>query len=483
VNLYVFVVDQVGAPLSDSVSRRSLKENFLQIAGDLGPTAALIQGSDHEQMTNDLLAVMSESEVVGELVRVGAERHPGLLILGAHPRELGDEDLVLLAPFSRLVSSPDSFERFFSSLADFAHGRGVAFLESFTEFTGRAEAALQSIGESDFIGVGKNLRVPQQPDQTQPVVHAVETRASPDSAHGADTEVGLQAIEGMGPILGERYRKVSLLGRGGMGEVYVAADDRGPGRKVAIKVIRPDRWTDASYALFQRELNTLFRLDQIASVVRVFDSSLERSDQSFIVTEYIDGWNLHDFLYTQCPARRERLELFSRICDTFDSVHEEGIVHGDIKPQNILIRRKRLGGRIQFAVCDFGLSRAVIDHTDLAGVPMGTLSFMSPEHVGDGPPMTRRSDVYSLGVLLYWLLVESLPYSATLKQIRHARMGLWPFVPALIPELHVDERGVEHGVSKELAAIVYRAMNPTPSERYQSAYDLGDAVEEWLGDF
>lgn len=280
-----------------------------------------------------------------------------------------------------------------------------------------------------------------------------------------------------GTVLDGRYLIVRQIGAGGMGMVFHAEDQNVNNKPVAVKFIIKELFRPEDYTLFCQEMQTIARLDPIPGVVKVIDSNLQDPQRPYLVTEFVHGWNLETFVRDQTPTRAERVQLILDICQTLQAVHDEGVLHRDLKPSNILVRQRKLGDRWLPVLVDFGLAlyrtpAAQDDLQILGGTPM----FMSPEHVSSLQQITRRSDVFSLGVILYWLLTEEYPYP---------KMGAFDgTVPALTPKAmpaeREDEFGVRVGVPTDLARVVMKAISLRPIDRFQTAAEFAAALKQWF---
>jgi serine/threonine-protein kinase len=223
----------------------------------------------------------------------------------------------------------------------------------------------------------------------------METTVQP--AAGADGLVG-QTLDG-------RYRVLSRIARGGMATVYEATDSR-LDRTVAIKVMHPGLAEDSAFVeRFRREARAAARLSH-PNVVAVHDQG-ETSGLPYLVMEYVSGQTLRDVLRDHGPLTPEQaLTIIEPVLDALAAAHDAGFIHRDIKPENILISHD---GRIK--VADFGLARAVTTMSATQGVLIGTVAYLSPEHVERGEA-DARSDVYGAGICLFEMLTGSVPYSA-----------------------------------------------------------------------
>jgi serine/threonine protein kinase len=268
--------------------------------------------------------------------------------------------------------------------------------------------------------------------------------------------------------LGGRYELGSVLGRGGMAEVYLAHDTR-LGRSVAVKTLRVDLARDPSFqARFRREAQSAASLNH-PSIVAVYDTGEDYVDGvsiPYIVMEYVDGSTLRELLHSGRKLLPERsLEMTVGILQALEYSHRAGIVHRDIKPANVMLTRTG-----QVKVMDFGIARAMGDSgmtmTQTAAV-IGTAQYLSPEQA-KGEQVDARSDLYSAGCLLYELLTVRPPFvgdSPVAVAYQHVREEPQP------PSIYDPE------VTPAMDAIVLKALTKDPNYRSQSADELGADIE------
>lgn len=217
----------------------------------------------------------------------------------------------------------------------------------------------------------------------------------------------------VGRLLDGRYRILSRVARGGMASVYEATDTR-LDRTVAVKVMHPGLGDDQEFAQrFVREARAAARLNH-PHVVGVYDQGDDTSDGTdtvFLVMEYVPGHTLRDVVRKEAPmAPRRALSLIEPVVSALAAAHRAGLIHRDVKPENVLIADEAHGGRVK--VADFGLAKAVsadTQHTATGGVLIGTVSYLAPELVVDGRA-DARADVYATGVVLYELLTGRKPH-------------------------------------------------------------------------
>jgi len=273
-------------------------------------------------------------------------------------------------------------------------------------------------------------------------------------------------------LIGGRYELGDLLGRGGMAEVRKGTDSR-LGRIVAIKRLRTDLASDATFqARFRREAQSSAALNH-PSIVSVYDTGEEMTDhgvaQPYIVMEYVAGRTLRDILREGRKILPERaLEITSGVLSALDYSHRAGIIHRDIKPGNVMLTPS---GDVK--VMDFGIARAVSDAsssmTQTAAV-VGTAQYLSPEQAR-GETVDSRSDVYSAGCLLYELLTGRPPFigdSPVAVAYQHVRE------PAMPPS------NLDSDLTPDIDAIVMKSLAKRVEDRYQSAAAMRSDIERYL---
>jgi len=278
-----------------------------------------------------------------------------------------------------------------------------------------------------------------------------------------------------------RYRILSLLGQGGMGAVYLAEQEN-PRRTVALKVIRPGCVSRELLRRFEHEAQVLGRLQHpgIAQIFEAGTADLGGGPQPFFAMELIRGAPLLQYAEEHRLGTRQRLELMARICDAVEHAHQNGVIHRDLKPGNILVDPTVPGG--QPKILDFGVARATdVDlqtatlRTDV-GQLVGTVPYMSPEQsTGDPDLLDTRSDVYALGVICYELLAGRLPYDLRRKMIAEAVLIIRHEDPAPLSSINAVFRG-------DVETIVGKALEKDKHRRYQSAASLASDFRCYLGD-
>jgi len=263
--------------------------------------------------------------------------------------------------------------------------------------------------------------------------------------------------------LSDRYELGEIIGFGGMSEVHLARDLR-LHRDVAVKVLRADLARNPSFYLrFRREAQNAAALNHPA-IVAVYDTGEAATASGplpYIVMEYVDGVTLRDIVHNDGPMPpRRALEVIADACQALNFSHQHGIIHRDVKPANIMISD---AGAVK--VMDFGIARALADTgnsvTQTAAV-IGTAQYLSPEQAR-GESVDARSDVYSLGCVLYEMLTGEPPFVGD--------------SPVAVAYQHVREDPIppsqkRAGISPELDAVVLKALTKNPDNRYQSAAEM-----------
>lgn len=263
------------------------------------------------------------------------------------------------------------------------------------------------------------------------------------------------------------YRVLSAVGSGGMGEVYLAQDER-LGRKVALKILPSEFVTDRlRLERFEREARATSALNH-PNILTIYDLG-EENGRYFIASEFIEGETLRRRL-SRAPKLREVVEISIQVAGALAAAHAEGVVHRDLKPENIMIRRD---GYVK--VLDFGLAKlqekpsvgeqseaATVRRATDPGVVMGTVQYMSPEQA-QGLAVDGRSDIFSFGVVMYEMITGHLPFEGATKS--HIIVSILEKQPAPLHR-HVSD------VPAELQRIVSKCLSKEADDRYQVAKDL-----------
>ncbi len=273
-----------------------------------------------------------------------------------------------------------------------------------------------------------------------------------------------------------RYAVKRRVAAGGMGVVYLAEQDS-PRRDVAIKVIRPGLVTRELLKRFELEGAMLGRLrhHNIAQIYEAGRYEDESGTWPYLAMEYVDGVPLLEHARRCGLDTRQRLDIFARVCDAVNHAHLRGVIHRDLKPANILVDADG-----QPKILDFGVARATEADLQVStihtghGRLIGTLAYMSPEQVlARSADIDTRSDVYALGVILYELLAERMPYEVEDLAIPAAARVIAEQDPTSLTSINRGYRG-------DLDTIVRKALEKDPARRYQSPAELGADVRHYL---
>ncbi|PYP04833.1 MAG: hypothetical protein DMD25_05530 [Gemmatimonadetes bacterium] len=268
-----------------------------------------------------------------------------------------------------------------------------------------------------------------------------------------------------GTVFANRYEVKEVLGMGGMGVVY-RAFDRELREAVAIKTLRPEALTGDGVALerFKQEIR-LARKIAHRNVVRTYDLG-EVNGLYYLTMEYVEGTSLKQLVATRGPLPVPvTLTIGKQLCRALEVAHEQGVIHRDIKPQNLVVEPSGV-----LKVMDFGIARLASRTTDPGltkeGMSIGTPDYMSPEQLS-GKELDARSDLYSAGVVLFECLTRRLPFEAatTYAVIAKQLEGAPP-----------DPRTLNQDVPEALAHVILRAMAKEPVDRYQTAAEMHDAL-------
>ena len=299
------------------------------------------------------------------------------------------------------------------------------------------------------------------------------------------------------------YRVLERIGEGAIGEVYLAEQTTPVVRKVALKVIKPGMDTREIIARFETERQTLAIMSH-PSIAQIFDAGATADGRPYFAMEYVPGIPLTEYCDTHRLDLRARLTLFLEICDGVQHAHQKGIIHRDLKPTNLLVAER--DGRAVPKIIDFGVAKATSPglqpsgaHTRI-GHLVGTPEYMSPEQAQLSPlDIDTRSDVYSLGVVLYQLLVGTLPYrltsdGATPAQIMNELLSSEIRAPSeslrrdaeratqAAARCSTTPRHLVHAVRGDLDWITLKALEKDRNRRYASVAELAADVRRHLDD-
>ena len=296
---------------------------------------------------------------------------------------------------------------------------------------------------------------------------AASRRSDPEADHDATPR-----FKRIGPFVLDR-----LLGRGGMGAVYLAHRADGQfEQKVAIKLIDLPLATDLFRERFRQERQILAGL-QHPFIARLMDGGVTQDGDLYLVMEYVDGVPIHRFCEDQHLSVPQRLALFLRVCEAVQFAHQHFVVHRDLKPDNILVAEDGTPRLLDFGTAKLLSPSAGNSGNQLTrdGFQSFTPQYASPEQVL-GNPITTASDTYSLGVLLYVLLTKSLPYE--LKELTTAEM--LRVICEEPPRKPSQSAAPSKRLDSDLEAILLKALRKEPAERYRTAEQLATDVRAYL---
>jgi serine/threonine protein kinase len=270
----------------------------------------------------------------------------------------------------------------------------------------------------------------------------------------------------IGRTLDGQYRLDGILGEGAMGVVFrgtnLAVD-----KAVAIKMMRKETFAEPdAVERFKREAKVWSQLNH-PSIAQVFDFGLQ-GDMPYLVMELVDGDDLSDVLDREGPlAPLRAIAVMRQLAAALEEAHRLGVVHRDIKPQNMMLLRYKPGGRLVLKVLDFGMAKQVGNKSmslTAPGILVGTPKYVAPEQVTEKPKIDGRTDLYAAGVLFYELLTGQPPFVGTPHDVLFAHLGRQPEpLPESIPSCVQD--------------VVMKLLRKKPDERYQSAVELEHALE------
>jgi serine/threonine protein kinase len=335
----------------------------------------------------------------------------------------------------------------------------------------------------------ESSRTPSEPLELMPTITGVPS--------GLTGEAATPETQFIGP-----YKLLRRLGEGGMGQVWLAEQTEPVHRQVALKLIRVGRYDDDILQRFRSERQSLAMMDH-PSIAKVFDAGATPDGQPYFVMEYVPGVAITRYCDDKRLTIRQRLELFSRVCEGIQHAHQKAIIHRDLKPANVMVTE--VDGKPMPRIIDFGLAKAigpqVSDETMMtrAGDWVGTPGYMSPEQADGNLDIDTRTDVYSLGVILYVLLTGELPFDMTQwkKQPFYEAMRQLHEIDPLKPSTkirkqdgdtlakvaqrrHDEPRMLVREVSGDLDCIVLKALEKDRDRRYATPLELAADVDRYL---
>ncbi len=351
----------------------------------------------------------------------------------------------------------------FAEAADLPRQKRGEFLDAAC----RGDAALRAEVE-ELLAYDSRFGVETDDDVflKSPLIREPETLRSSPSFRPLKAEPGL-------PLHIGRYRILRRHGEGGMGTVYEAEQDN-PRRTVALKVIRPELVSPELVKRFSHEAQILARL-QHPGIAQVYEAGMGEDGQPFFAMEFIRGVPLDEYARSRRLNVAARLELLAKLCDAVQHAHEKGVIHRDLKPGNILVDESG-----QPKVLDFGVAH--VTAADLlttasrtqAGQLLGTLSYMSPEQIAADPAgLDGRSDVYTLGVILFELLAHRLPYQLAQLPVHEVARVIREQEPSRLGSIDTIYRG-------DVEIIVGKTLEKDKARRYASAGDLASEIRRYL---
>ncbi len=337
-------------------------------------------------------------------------------------------------------------------------------------------------------------------DQTLRKAESGENKGGSEGA--SVSAAGEHLVEQPGTWIG-RYKLLKVLGEGGMGIVYLAEQEHPIKRKVALKIVKPGMDSQRVIARFEAERQALALLHH-SGIAQVYDAGTTEARRPYFVMELVTGIAITDYCDQHKLAIEERLELFLLVCEAVQHAHQKGIIHRDIKPSNILI--SLADDNAAPKIIDFGIAKALTDpltertlYTE-QGEFVGTPEYMSPEQVKmTSEGVDTRSDIYSLGVILYRLLTGVLPFDAkTLREggVDHVRRVIRekdPKTPStrlntvsvekstkLAALRRTDVRTLRHKLHGDLDWITLKAMEKDPERRYATSHAFAEDIRHHL---
>ena len=349
------------------------------------------------------------------------------------------------------------------------------------------------------LGTGHGERAEPENEEAEPPQPADSTKPS----NSSDFTASLQSsVEQIGQWIGP-YKLVRMLGEGGMGVVYLAQQEQPIRRQLALKVIKPGMDTKSVIARFEAERQALALLEH-PNIAHVYQAGMTEAGRPYFVMEYVKGLSITEFCDHHKLTIENRLGLFLQVCQAMQYAHQKGIIHRDIKPSNILVSEQQ--DKDIPKIIDFGVAKAINQsltertfYTE-QGQLMGTPEYMSPEQANMATEdVDTRSDIYSLGMLLYVLLTGVLPFDTeTLREggIEHIRKVISKRDPATpstrlsktsaaeseasAQRRRTDVRTLRHKLHGDLDWIALKALEKDPTRRYSTVDAFAEDIRRHL---
>ena len=279
------------------------------------------------------------------------------------------------------------------------------------------------------------------------------------------------------------YRVLGILGRGGMGVVYLAEQAEPLRREVAIKLVQPGFDQHSVLARFETERHALALMEH-PGIARVLDAGAAADGRPYFVMEVVRGVPITEYCHANALPISDRLQLFHMVCLAVQHAHQKGIIHRDLKPSNLLVSIQ--DGKPFPKVIDFGIAKAIGEGSTGATLTavdqfVGTLAYMSPEQArGLSGSVDTRSDVYSLGVVLHELVTGKLPYETASRPLSDAVRAIVDERPLV---LEARESFDGRRLDEDLVTIISKALEKDPERRYTTAAALAEDIERYLRGF
>jgi serine/threonine protein kinase/tetratricopeptide (TPR) repeat protein len=330
-----------------------------------------------------------------------------------------------------------------------------------------------------------SMMPPRESDEGPPLSEQ-STHTFKSNESGRDTVIGC-------------YRLLQLIGQGGMGEVWLAEQMEPVRRRVAIKLIKAGMDTREIVARFESEMQALALMDH-PSIAKVFEAGSTANGHPYFAMEFVSGLPITDYCDKHKLSVEQRLELFTQVCEGVQHAHQKAIIHRDLKPSNILV--SEVNGKPLARIIDFGVAKATSLHAPgktmftRLGTVVGTMGYMSPEQADStGVDVDTRTDVYSLGVVMYELLVGVRPYDfhelAFLEIVRRLREDdaprpstkartLGEQSPITAQNRGLDPPHLAQQLRGDLDAISLKALEKERSHRYGSVSEMAADIGRYL---